>query len=374
VDDRPIYLDHNASTPLADGVLEAMLPWLRGGFGNPSSGHAYGRAGHEAVEGARQQVAQLIGAQPGEIVFTSGGTESNNLALLGAVGDAPRGAMVTSAIEHPAVTNPCRELERRGWRLVRLPVDRAGRVAADAGASLDGSIELVSVMHANNEVGTLQPIAELARWAHSRGARLHTDAAQSVGKLPVQVALLEADYLSIAGHKLGAPKGVGALYVRAGAPLRAILHGASHERGLRPGTENVAGIVGLGAACALAAREGDARAERLRWLRDRLWQRLRAALPGATVNGDPDGGLPNTLSVRVPGRLASSWMAACPGVACSAGSACHDGNDTPSEVLTAMGLSREDALATLRLSVGLSTTPQDIDEGARLLCAAAAAW
>ncbi len=374
MDPEPIYLDHSASTPLAPGVLEAMLPWLRGGFGNPSSGHAYGRAGHAAIGAARQQVAQLIGAQPGEIVFTSGGTESNNLALFGGLGDEPSGALVTSVVEHPAVANPCRELERRGWRLVRLPVDRAGHVAADLGSTVEGPIELVSVMHANNEVGTLQPVAELARGAHARGARFHTDAAQTVGKLEVDVEALGVDYLTIAGHKLGAPKGVGALYVRQGAPLRPILHGAGHERGLRPGTENVAAIVGLGAACELAAREGANRTERLRWLRDRLWQKLRAGLPGAAVNGDPDAGLPNTLSVRAPGQQASAWMAACPGVACSAGSACHDGRDVPSEVLTAMGLSREEALATVRLSVGLTTTPEDVDEGARLLCAAAAAW
>jgi cysteine desulfurase len=370
----PIYLDHNASTPLAPGVLEAMQPWLADRFGNPSSGHAYGRAGHEAVEAARRQVAELIGAQAREIVFTSGGTESNNLVLLGAVAERPKGALVTSVVEHPAVANPCRELERRGWRLAWLPVDRAGRVAGDAGSRVDGPVELVSVMHSNNEVGTLQPVAELARWAHAQGARIHTDAAQSVGKVPVDVKELGVDYLSIAGHKLGAPKGVGALYVRDGAPLRPILFGAGHERGLRPGTENVAGIVGLGAACELAAREGPARTERLRWLRDRLWQKLRAGLPGAAVNGDPDRGLPNTLSVRAPRQRATAWMAACPGVACSAGSACHDGTDRPSEVLTAMGLPAEEALATLRLTVGLSTSPEEVDEAAGLLCAAAAAW
>jgi cysteine desulfurase len=369
-----IYLDHNATTPVAAEVLEAMLLWLRAGFGNPGSDHAFGRSAHGALEQARGQVAALIGATPPEILFTGSATEANNLALLGvARALSARGRhLIYSAVEHPSVTAPLAHLHAQGWTLTVLPVDAEGQVApATLAAALRPETVLVSVMHANNEVGTIQPIAELAALAHAGGALFHTDAAQSVGKIGVDVAALGIDLLTLAGHKFQAPKGVGALYRRAGTPLTPILFGASQEAGLRPGTENVPYAVGLGAAAALAARRLPTLGERLKRQRDRLHAVLDAAIPGLRLNGHPVARLPNTLSLAFPGVAGRDLLAATPEVAASLGSACHAGEAAISTVLAAMGLDRARALGTLRLSLGAETEDAELDRAAYAL---AAAW
>jgi cysteine desulfurase len=354
----PIYLDHNATTPIHPEVLAAMLPWLEEGFGNPSSTHVYGRRAHEALDRARQQVASLLGCQADEVFFTSGGTEANNLAIRGSTEALAgrRNHVVTSVVEHPATARPCDRLEQEGWEVTRLPVDGYGRVGiGDVRASVRGDTALVSVMLANNETGTLMPIRQLAEAAHSKGALVHTDAAQAVGKIPVRVEELEVDLLSVAGHKLYAPKGVGALYVRRGTPIRPLLLGAGHERGLRPGTENVPYIVGLGRACELAARDVEQESARVRKLRDELFELLRAGVPGLRLNGHPTERLPNTLNVAFPAVSGSAVLAAAPEVAASTGSACHEGAETPSAVLLAMGLEPVFALGRCgyRSDVGL---------------------
>ena len=369
--DDPLYFDHNATTPVAREVVEAMLPYLREHFGNPSSTHVYGRRTHRAVETARAQVAELLGAEPDEIVFTSGGTESSNLAIGGALAGADRGAVLTSVVEHPATAAPCRKLEAQGWRVARASVDETGRVDVAAAIGLMGDdLRLITVMHANNETGTLQPIAELARAARERGALVHTDAAQSVGKVAARVDELGVDLLTVAGHKLYAPKGVGALYVRRGVSIAPVVVGAGHERGLRPGTENVASIVGLGAACELARTSLAREAERVRALRDELHRRLRERVPGLALNGHPEERLPNTLNVRFPGVLGSAVLAAAPRVAASTGSACHEDVESASGVLRAMGLDDATALGSVRLSLGRHTTSAVVEEAADLLAAA----
>jgi cysteine desulfurase len=369
----PIYLDYNATTPIDPQVLEAMLPWLREGFGNPSSDHPYGRPAQAAVALARSQVAALIGAQPEEILFTGGATEANNLAILGlAQARAGRGRQViTSAIEHPSVAAPMGHLRHRGWEVTVLAVDGYARVApaALAGALRDDTA-LVSVMHANNEVGTLAPITELAALARRYGALFHTDAAQSAGKVPVDVAVLGVDLLTLAGHKLYAPKGVGALFVRAGTPLAPILFGAGHERGLRPGTENVPYLVGLGAAAMLAQRRLTAGVARLRRQRDDLHARLADAIPGLTLNGHPQERLPNTLNVSFPGVSGRDLLARTPSVAASLGSACPAEAAGVSGVLGAMGLTAARAMGAVRLSIGEPTTDDQIRRAADGLIAA----
>jgi cysteine desulfurase len=378
---RPIYLDYNATTPVDPPVLAAMLPFLGSarfeGFGNPSSNHAYGRAAREAVERARAQVAALIGAQPDEIVFTGGGSEASNLALKGVVfarlrglfGRWARGAhIITSAVEHPATLQPCAFLERLGCRVTVLPVDRHGRVDPDAvRKALDRPAILVSIMHSNNEVGTLQPVREIAALARERGVPVHTDVAQSLGKLPVDVNELGVDLLSIAGHKLYAPKGVGALYVRRGLRLEPLVHGAGHEGGRRAGTENVPYLVGLGQACELARRSLPAATEHLRRLRDRLWQRLRVALGDRiALNGHPELRLPNTLNISFLSHVGAELLERVPGVAASTGSACHEGRVTVSPVLAAMGVPAEQGRGAVRLSVGRFTSEEDVDRAAEL--------
>jgi len=365
----PVYLDYNATTPLLPEVVEAMLPFLRERFGNPSSGHAYGRRAREAVEAARGDVAQLLGCTPEEIVFTSGGTEANNLAIRGAAAAWPgAGRIVTSVVEHPATAEPCAELERRGWTVTHLPVDAWGRVVAtDAAAAIGRDTALVTIMHANNETGSVQPIPEISAAAKASGATVHTDAAQSAGKLPVDVGALGVDLLSIAGHKLYAPKGIGALYVRRGARIEPFLRGAAQERGLRPGTENVAGIAGLGAAAVAAKRDLAAFAARLMALRDRLLEALRGGVPGIALNGHPTERLPNTLSVRFPGVRGGALLEAAPEIAASAGSACHAGSEAASAVITAMGVTADEALGSVRLSLGRGTTLEDVELAAGVL-------
>ncbi|MDO8606223.1 MAG: cysteine desulfurase family protein [Phaeospirillum sp.] len=359
----PIYLDFNATTPIDLEVVEAMLPFLRTHFGNPSSGHIYGHRAREAIEHARAQVAALIGARPSEIVFTGSGTEANNMALRGAACAHDRGGrMACSAIEHPAVAKPCQFLGLRGWAIATIPVDETGLVdmqAADA-AIRHGTV-MVSVMHSNNEIGTIQPIRALADLAHSRGALMHTDAAQSVGKVSVNVNDLGVDALTIVGHKLYAPKGIGALYIRKGAAIAPTSFGGGQEGGMRPGTENVALIVALGAACGIARRNLAEDEPRLRTLRDRLWSRLQADIPGIRLNGHPEWRLPNTLNVSFPGVRGNAVLTAAPNLAASTGSACHEGEEAPSSVLTEMGCCHERALGAVRLSVGRTTMIAEVD-------------
>jgi cysteine desulfurase len=353
-----IYLDYNATTPVAPEVLDAMLPFLREGYGNPSSSHAAGRRALEAIEAARAQVANLIGASPEEIVFTSGGTEATNMALRGVVLAQPhRRHAVTSSFEHPATAETCLLLERQRLRVTRVPVAADGRVRAeDVARALGEEPALVTVMHANNEIGTLQPIADISRLAKKKDAVVHTDAAQTLGKIPVDVDALGVDLLTIAGHKLYAPKGIGALYVRRGT-----------RGGLRPGTENVAGIVALGKACEIAERELIPEQMRLRGLRDHLLAELQANVPGLILHGHPTQRLPNTLFLTFPGADGTSLLAAVPEIAASTGSACHSGATAPCASLLAIGLDPGMAVGSVRLSLGRSTTVREVEDAARLL-------
>lgn len=370
---RPIYLDYNATTPVAPEVVDAMLPFLREHFGNPSSAHPYGAAAAEAVEDARRALADLLNASPEGLVFTGCGTESNNLAIEG-LARASQGArthLITSAVEHPAVTEVFGWLAGQGFRISTLPVDEHGRVRPeDLEREIGPETLLVSVMHANNEVGSIQPIAELGGIAHRHGALMHTDAAQSVGKIPVDVEALGVDLLTVAGHKLYAPKGVGALFVRQGLRLAPVLHGAGHERGLRPGTEAVAQIVALGAAARLAASGLAEEGERMRILRDRLEAGLRRELGGEAMrrNGHADERLPNTLSVSIRSLRADGLLARIADrVAASAGSACHAQDIRLSPVLRAMRVDPEWGMGTLRLSVGRYTTDDEVDEAVSVI-------
>lgn len=367
----PVYLDCNATTPVAPEVADAIEPFLRAHFGNPSSAHVYGRQAQQAVEHARERVAALIGAAASEIVFTGCATEANNLAILG-VAKAMRKRrkhIVTSAIEHPAVMQPCLRLEDDGWDVTVVPVDGDGRVDQDAlSRALRDDTALVTIMQANNEVGTLQDIAGIARRAHACGALVHTDAAQSVGKLPVDVAALGVDLLTIAGHKFHATKGVGALYVRRGTSIAAVMAGADHEHGLRPGTENVPAIVGFGAAARLARVDQPARATELRRLRDLLHALLAGGVPGLALNGHAEHRLPNTLNVSFPGISGRDLLRAAEGdVAASVGSACHSGTATVSGVLAAMGIGYARAQGAVRLSVGVYTTEDEVRHAANAL-------
>lgn len=368
-DADPIYLDHNATTPLLPEVFDAMVPWLRDGFGNPSSGHVYGRRAKSAVENARAQVAELLGCSNDEILFTSGGTEANNLAIRGvAEAYSKKKHIVTSVIEHPATAKPCAYLARNGYRVDDVGVDGLGQVRVDEIASkLGADTCLVTIMHSNNETGVLQPIAAISKVTRSTGTLLHTDAAQSAGKVPTRVDEIGVDLLSIAGHKLYAPKGVGALFVRKEVSLSPLLLGAGHERGLRPGTENVASIVGLGIACVIAKKNLAKEAKREQVLRDNLFERLKDRVPGLALNGHPVERLPNTLSVRFPGVSGTALLSHAPGIAASTGSACHDGHESASSVMTAMGVRPDEALGTVRLTLGRGTTEEHVARAAELL-------
>ncbi len=363
-----IYLDHHATTPVDPRVLKAMLPFFSDKFGNPSSrAHRPGWDASDAVERARKQVAALIGASAREIVFTSGATEANNLAIAGVAAAAPsdRRHLVTVATEHQAVLDPCRALEAQGWQVTVLPVAATGLVelAAVEQAVTPGTA-LVSVMLANNEIGVVQPLADIARLAHARGAIVHTDAVQALGKLPVDVAALDVDLASFSAHKLYGPKGVGALYVKRGIDkrLRAQVRGGGQERGLRGGTLNVPGIVGFGAACEVAAKELPAEVARLGALRDRLWQQLRDDLDGVTLNGAATPRLPGNLNVSFDGIDGESLLLAITDVAVSSGAACTSAE--PSHVLTGLGLDTRRALASLRFGLGRDTTADDIARAA----------
>jgi cysteine desulfurase len=373
-----IYLDHNATTPIDPEVLEAMLPFLREEYGNPSSAHLLGRRARAAVNYARSQVAELIGALPEEIVFTSGGTEASQIALIG--GAEARRAQVSRplrilsfALEHPATLQPLEALRRRGDQVTLVPPDADGVARIDPFLlPLAGETppDLVSLMLAHNETGALQPCGRVGAAARSRGSIFHVDAAQAVGKIPVDVRAIGCDFLSIAGHKLYAPKGVGVLYVRTGTDVRAILPGAGQERGLRGGTENVAGIVALGHACALAKGRLAAGEEgRLGGLRERLWAGLSGGIPGISRTSADVESLPNTLHVRFPDVHGNAMLDATPGIAASTGSACHSGIDRPPEAILALGVPVEIALGSVRLSLGHSTNAEAIEAAVSQLIA-----
>ena len=366
-----IYLDHAATTPLDERVLDAMLPYLRDQFGNASSVHVMGQAARRAIDRARAEVADLIGAEPSEIVFTSGGTEADNLAVAGLLGARRDGrrAVVTSRIEHHAVLHACQAAERRGSPLALLAPDRRGRLDPEAFRETVGDdTALVTVMAAQNELGTIEPVREIADIAHRRGALVHSDAVQICGQMPVDVGDLGVDALTLTAHKFYGPKGVGALYLRRATPIDPAQLGGGQERGRRAGTENVAGIVGFGAAARIAAAELTERAARIRTLRDRLWQALRD-LPGAERLGDPDHCLPGHLPVRFAGvdgeALVLNLDLHC--VCASMGSACGSGSLEASHVLTAIGLDAASAREGLRLTVGKENTEAEIDEAARIL-------
>jgi cysteine desulfurase len=361
---RQVYLDYNASTPIDAAVAEAMRPFLDDAFGNPSSGHWAGVPAKAELDRARSQVAALLGASPDEIVFTSGGSEANNLAIKGTF-FAPnrRGAhIITSAIEHPAVLAPCRFLERLGGSVTYLSVDRTGLINPDdARRAITPQTLLISIMHANNEVGTIQPLAEIGAIARRHGIHFHTDAAQSVGKIPTKVDELGVDMLTIAGHKLYAPKGVGALYVRRGLELEPVIHGAGHELGRRAGTESALLAVGLGTACMMAADL--APMIRIQALRDRLWQALQEVFgEGVALNGHPTHRLPNTLNVSFVGRIGGDILGQLRDVAASTGSACHSGRIELSPVLAAMRVPERTGMGAIRFSLGKHTTSAEIDE------------
>jgi cysteine desulfurase len=366
---KRIYLDYNGSTPIDPRVAAAMRPLLEEPFGNPSSPHWAGQPAKEALERGRKQIADLLGAAPDEIVLTSGGSEANNLALKGvyfALRD--RGDhIITTAVEHPAILAPCRFLERLGAKVTYLPVDRTGRIDPDdLRRAIGPRTILVSIMHANNEVGTIQPIEACAGITRERGVLFHTDAAQSVGKIPTDVRELGADLLSVAGHKLHAPKGVGALYVRRGIALEPLIHGAGHEHGRRAGTESALLAVALGQACALA-KDLTPMAQ-VRGLRDALWDGLRERFGSRVVlNGHPEERLPNTLNVSFAGEVGSKILARLPSLAASTGSACHFGRVELSPVLEAMRVPPEIGMGAIRFSLGRSTTRAEIEEVLELL-------
>jgi len=370
---RPIYLDYNATTPVAPEVKQAMLPYLGEQFGNPSSGYIYGQKAREAVARAREQVAALIGATPEGIVFTSGGSEADNHAIIGiALASAPKGKhIITSRIEHPAVLNTCRYLEHRlGFRISYLPVDRFGLVDPDeVRRAIAPDTILITIMHANNEVGSIEPVSQIGEVAREHGVLFHSDAAQSCGKIEVNVGGLKVDLLTIAGHKLYAPKGIGALFIRDGTEIDPLIHGASQEKGRRAGTENVPHIVALGKACELAARAVEEYGTRIKELRDVLQAAIIRGLgeDRVQVNGHAEKRLPNTLNISIRGVVGDALLSRIPEIAASTGAACHAGSSEPSSVLLEMGTSREMALGALRLTLGRWSTRDEIDTAGQLI-------
>jgi cysteine desulfurase len=367
----PIYLDYNATTPVDPAVAEAMHPFITTHYGNPSSTHGYGHTTHEAVERARAQVAALLGCTTDEVLFTSGGTESNNTVLKGvAYTYRHKGNhIVTSQIEHPAIITPCHFLEQQGARVTYLPVDRTGLVDPnDVRKALTPQTILISVMHANNETGTIQPIAEIGRIAREHGVLFHTDAAQSVGKIPTVVDELGVDFLSIAGHKVYAPKGIGALYIRAGIALEPLMHGAGHEGGRRAGTENVIFDVGLGQACEVAKADLPRYQQVIRQLRDLFHQELEKRLGDRIVlNGHQEQRLPNTLNLNFRGVVGTELLEKLPELAASTGAACHSGQVALSSVLSAMQVSPDLGMGAVRFSLGRYTTRDEIERAVELI-------
>ncbi len=362
---KPIYLDYNATTPIDSQVAAAMLPFITEHFGNPSSGHVFGVTAKNAVENARRQVAAMLHCDTDEVIFTSGGTEANNFAIKG-IARAYRqkgNHIITTAIEHPAVTEVCRYLASNGFRITYLSVDEHGLIdPGQVEAAINPETILISVMHANNEVGTIEPINEIAGIAHKRGVIVHSDCAQSVGKIPVRVDELNVDLLSIAGHKLYGPKGVGALYVRSGVKLEKYMHGANHEMNRRAGTENVIEIVGLGEACAQADAHLNEGMEHLMNLRNRFESGLKKQFSDIRINGHPEQRLPNTSSISFKNLKADAILSELKDVSASAGAACHSDAIKVSSVLEAMNVPLEYAMGTIRFSVGRFTTEEEIDK------------
>ncbi len=371
----PIYLDYNATTPIDPAVRNAMLPFLDEQFGNPSSTHTYGKAASRAIDKARGQVAALIGASSSEIIFTGGGTEASNQVIKGVMlrGNWQGNHVIISSIEHPATYQPCAYLQALGCMVTEVPVDREGLIDPDdVRQAITSKTRLISIMHSNNEIGTLQPIREIARIARQQGVLMHTDAAQSVGKVVVDVEELELDFLTIAGHKLYAPKGVGALYVRSGIDLPSLLHGAGQEGGRRAGTENVPYLVALGKAAEMAELSLPRATLQLAALRDRLQSQLSAAFGSRLViNGHAKRRLPNTLNASFLGHVGSELLEQIPEIAASTGAACHEGHFIVSPIFKALGLSEEVGRGAIRLTVGRFTTEAEVDEAARLFAARA---
>ncbi len=367
---QPIYLDYNATTPTDPAVVEELVPYLAEVFGNPSSGHPYGKKARVAVELARARVAALLGCDPAQVIFTSGGTESNNQALIGsAFANRDSGRhIISTAIEHPSVMDPLDWLEGQGFTVTRLPVDGAGRVDPDkVRRAVTAETILISVMHANNEVGTIQPLAEIGSIAREKGIIFHSDAAQSVGKIPARVDDLQVDLLTVAGHKLYAPKGIGALFIRRGIKINSYLHGAGQEGSRRAGTENVPYIAALGKAAELAAQRLAADGARILSLREHFHTKLRERVDGVELNGDPTERLPNTLNVSFRRVVGADLLAQTPQIAASTGSACHDGSGELSGVLKAMGTSLEQGFGAVRFSIGRLTTAEEIDRAAEVV-------
>lgn len=367
---RRVYLDHNASTPVHPEVVQAMLPYFEERFGNPSSVHGFGREAREGLETAREQIAQFLRVGKEEIVFTSGGTESDNLAVKGIADARETGHIITSAVEHHAVLRSCQNLEAQGFAVTYLPVDEHGMVNPDGLLrALRPDTILITIMHANSEVGTIQPIDAVGRIAREHRIPFHTDAVQTFGKIPLDVHALGVDLLSFSSHKIYGPKGVAGLYIRKGTKMVAVQHGGEHERRRRAGTENVPGIVGFGKAVEIRRREMAAEAERLIALRDRLWEGIQAKIPEVRLNGHQTHRLPGTLNVCFRHVESESIVLALDlkGIGVSAGSACTSGNVEPSHVLVAMGVPLDWAVGAVRVSLGRTTTVEDIDYVLELL-------
>lgn len=366
---KPVYLDNNATTPLAPEVASAMVKCLRDNFGNPSSAHFRGIKAKKAVEDSRRQVGNLISAKPDEIVFTSGGTEANNMAILGTALKFKSGHIISSCIEHPSVMNPLKHLEDIGYRVTYIPVDKYGIVDPDfLKTHIRKNTILISIMHSNNETGSIQPITEIGKIANSKGVVFHSDAAQSVGKVPINVKRLGVNLLTIVSHKFYGPKGVGALFIKPGIELEPLQYGASHERGLRPGTENVCSIVGLGKASEIAEKEMKVNVTHIKLLSKIFYNELREHIPGIKLNGHASKRLPNTLNLSFPDIQGAALLDRLKNeIAASTGSACHEGCFTPSHVLKAMGISDKDAFSAVRLSLGRDTTERQVQKAARAI-------
>jgi cysteine desulfurase len=365
-----MYLDYNATTPIAKEVAESMMPFVLEDFGNPSSAHPMGKKAKEALEKARGLIAALLGCEGGEIIFTSGGTESNNMVLKSLAWTMRNKGrhIITSRIEHPAIINTALFLMEMGLDVTFIPVDQYGRVDPDeVKKAIRKDTILITVMHANNETGTIQPISDIGSIAREYGIPFHTDAAQAVGKIETKVDDLGVDFLTIAGHKLYAPKGVGALYIRRGVEIEPFMHGGGQERGLRSGTENMILNVGLGKACELIRGTLSAEIPRIKALRDRLYGHIAQAVPEAVLHGHPEQRLPNTLFISFPGLIGEEILSALPDLCASTGSACHDQSVRLSHVLAAMGVKKEVGMGAIRLSLGRPTTKDEVDQAARLL-------
>ncbi len=361
---RRVYLDHNASTPVHPEVLEAMLPYFSERFGNPSSIHGFGREAREGLDTARERIASFLRVGKEEVVFTSGGTESDNMAIKGVAAARGRGHLITSAVEHHAVLRTCETLAKQGFDLTVLPVDGYGMVSPDdVRRAIRADTILVTIMHANSEVGTIQPVGEIGRITRERGVAFHVDGVQTFGKLPLDLEGLNIDLLSFSGHKIYGPKGIAGLYIRKGTKMTSVQHGGEHERRRRAGTENVPGAVGLGKAVEVRARDMAAEETRVRTLRDRLWTGLSARVPEVRLNGHPTERLPGTCNICFRHIESESIVLGLDlkGIGVSAGSACTAGSVEPSHVLVAMGVPLDWAMGTVRCSLGRSTTAEDID-------------